>query len=303
MAQWDPDVEVDATLVRAVLAEQFPALDASSARLLDEGWDNAVWLVEETWAFRFPRRAIAVPLVARELAVLPRVAPALPVRVPVPRFVGTPSERFPRPFFGHELLPGGELAEAGLPDAERARLGSELGHFLRALHAPELVATVDPERALPVDPNGRADMVVRVPRARERFAVLAEASLYRAAVELLFAEAEELAPSSSASIVHGDLHARHVLVERGSVSAIIDWGDTCIGDPSIDLHVAWSLLAPRERSSFFEAYGPIDDETRLRARALAVSLSTMLVLYARDQGRVALERETLAGLERALVDA
>ena len=78
MPEWDADVDVDAGLVHALLGEQFPELDASSARLLAEGWDNAVWVVEERWAFRFPRREIAVPLVARELAVLPaaRAAPA-----------------------------------------------------------------------------------------------------------------------------------------------------------------------------------------------------------------------------------
>jgi aminoglycoside phosphotransferase (APT) family kinase protein len=302
MPEWDADVQIDEALARAVVGEQFPELDASSARLLGEGWDNAVWLVEETWAFRFPRRAIAVPLVARELAVLSRVAVFLSIDVPVPRFVGTPSERFPRPFFGHALLPGHELADAGLPDSERTRLGSDLGRFLRELHAPERLASVDPAGELPVDPNRRADMTSRVPMARERVAALHDASTYRAAVERLLAEAEALAPSSSEVILHGDLHARHVLVDRGTASAVIDWGDACRGDPSIDLQVAWTLLPPDGRAAFFDAYGPIDDETRLRARVLGVSLSAILLAYARDRGHGALEQETLAGLERTLLD-
>jgi aminoglycoside phosphotransferase (APT) family kinase protein len=300
--EWDADVEVDASLVRALLAEQFPELDPRSARLLGEGWDNAVWLVEEQWAFRFPRRAIAVPLVARELVVLSRVAAFLSIAVPVPRFVGRPSERFPRPFFGHALLPGGELADAGLPDSERTQLGADLGRFLRALHAPDCLAVVDPRHELRVDPNGRADMAVRVPMVRERFAAVAEASTYRRALERLLADAEQLAPSPSETLLHGDLHARHVLVDQGTVSAVIDWGDACRGDPSIDLQVAWMVLPPDGRSAFFEEYGPIGDETRLRARVLAVSLSTILLLYARDLDRRSLESECLAGLARALAD-
>jgi aminoglycoside phosphotransferase (APT) family kinase protein len=300
--EWDADVAVDVSLVRALLAEQFPELDASSARLLDEGWDNAVWLVEEVWAFRFPRRANSVALVARELVVLPRVAALVSIAVPVPRFVGRPSDRFARPFFGHALLPGGELADAGLPDSERVQLGTDLGRFLRALHTPDCLAAVDPGRELPVDPNGRADMALRVPMARERFVAVAEASTYRRALERLLAEAERLPPSSSETLLHGDLHARHVLVDQGTVIAVIDWGDTCRGDPSIDLQVAWMALPPDGRSAFFEEYGAIDHETRLRARVLAVSLSTILLLYARDQGRRRLESECLAGLERALAD-
>ncbi len=47
MPEWDAEVVVDEELVRALLGEQFPGLDASSARLLGEGWDNSVWVVEE----------------------------------------------------------------------------------------------------------------------------------------------------------------------------------------------------------------------------------------------------------------
>jgi hypothetical protein len=47
MPEWDAEVAVDGELVQALLSEQFPSLAASSARLLDEGWDNAVCLVDE----------------------------------------------------------------------------------------------------------------------------------------------------------------------------------------------------------------------------------------------------------------
>ena len=134
MPEWDAEVVVDEALVRALLAEQFPELDASSVRLLGEGWDNSVWVVEDMWTFRFPRRGIAIPGVERELVVLPRLAPLLPVPVPEPRFVGVPSERFPWPFFGAALLGGLEVADAGLSEDARSELGAELGRFLRGLH-------------------------------------------------------------------------------------------------------------------------------------------------------------------------
>jgi hypothetical protein len=120
--EWDAEVAIDDVLVRALLAEQFPELDAASARLLGEGWDNSVWVVEETWAFRFPRRLIAIPGVERELAVLPRLARLLTVPIPEPRFVGVPGERFPWPFFGAPLLAGREAAEADLDDEAREEL-------------------------------------------------------------------------------------------------------------------------------------------------------------------------------------
>jgi aminoglycoside phosphotransferase (APT) family kinase protein len=289
--------------VRGLLAEQFPALDASSARLLGEGWDNSVWVVEERWAFRFPRREIAVPLVERELAVLPRVASRLPAPVPRPVHVGRPSERYPWPFFGCELLAGVEPCDAELGEPDRVELGVELGSFLRALHDSATREAADAERALHVDPNRRADMAVRVPRTRAQLGELERLGSWSASeeVEPLLRDAEMLAPAADEVLLHGDLHVRHVLVERGRLSGVIDWGDVCAGDPAIDLALYWSLLSPDGRAAFVAGYGPLPGERLLRARVLSLSLCAILALYARDVGHASLEREALMGLDRTLV--
>jgi aminoglycoside phosphotransferase (APT) family kinase protein len=305
MPEWDADVEIGEPLVRALLQEQFPELDASSARLIGEGWDNSVWVVEDGWAFRFPRREIAILGVRRELALLPRLAPLLPVPIPVPTFVGRPSERFPWPFFGAPLLPGREPADTDLTEYARHELAAALGQLLRVLHSPETRALVDPKSALPVDFNRRADMAVRVPRARENIAMLQELGLWRppaAADAILVAAAALPAPSGELVLAHGDLHVRHVLVTRGAVAGVIDWGDVCLADACIDLMLVWSLLPPAGRERFFAEYGPVSDEQLLRARLLALVLDSMLVRYAHDAGNPNLKREALAGLDRTLVE-
>jgi aminoglycoside phosphotransferase (APT) family kinase protein len=289
--------------VRALLAEHFPELDASTARLLGEGWDNSVWAVEDRWAFRFPRRRIAIPGVEREVAVLPRLAPLLPVPIPVPTFVGEPGDRFPWPFFGAPLLHGAEPADAGLTEDERVALGAELGRILRSLHAQETLDSVDPDRTLPVDFNRRADMPYRVSRVRDRLLDL-PLDLWRppAHVEDTLRAAEGLKPTSAAALVHGDLHIRHLLVDGGSVSGVIDWGDVCRADPAVDLMLPWLLLPPEGRLRFIAAYGPIDEERLLRSRVLALFLALALALYARDVGNARLEHESVAALERTLID-
>jgi len=303
MAEWDPDVTIDEPLVRALLAEQFPQLGAQSVQLLGEGFDNSVWVVDGEWSFRFPRRAVAVDLVARELAVLPRLAPLVQIPIPVPAFVGTESELFRRPFFGHRLLAGVEPADALLTDADRAHLGGCIGRFLRELHAPATREAIDVERMLPVDPNRRADMPFRVAKAREWLDRLTDlASQHRSAAERILDDGELLGPSSNEVLVHGDLHVRHVLIDEGEISGVIDWGDVCVGDPAIDLQFVWSVVPPDARDEVLANYGPLDDEAELRARVLAIMLSTVLVLYARHERLAALERESLAGLERTLVD-
>lgn len=303
MPEWEADIEVDEALVRALIAEQFPRLDARSVRLVGEGFDNSVWLIDEEWAFRFPRRANAVHLVSRELDVLPRLAPMLPIPVPVPAFVGTPSARFERPFFGHRLLPGCEPAYLTLTDDDRVLLGSQLGRFLRALHAPEMRALVDPADALPVDPNRRADMPARVQIARRWLGELASLERLRTArqVDVLFEAALELPPADGDAVVHGDLHSRHVLVDGATLSGVIDWGDVCRADPAVDLALVWSFLPAAGRQAFAREYGSIGEAQALRARVLALALCAALASYGTHVGNASLVRESVDGLERTLV--
>lgn len=275
MPEWDADIEIGEPLVCALLTEQFPELDASSARLLGEGWDNSVWVVEDEWAFRFPRREIAIPGVERELATLPRLAP---------------------------LLASIEPADAELTASHRVELGAALGRFLRVLHTSEIREAVDPEGLLPVDPLRRADPSKRVPLARQLLAELESSGIVRCSATGVLNGASHLGASTDTVYLHGDLHLRHVLVEEGSLAGVIDWGDTCVGDPSIDLQIAWSLLSADGRAGFFSEYGPIGEERELRARMLAVGLCAMLVKYAHSVEYANVEKEALAGLERALID-
>jgi hypothetical protein len=58
----------------ALVAAAFPQLAGLPVVPLAEGWDNTVHLIGDTWVFRFPRRAIALPGFRRELTVLARLA-------------------------------------------------------------------------------------------------------------------------------------------------------------------------------------------------------------------------------------
>ena len=301
-AEWAPEIDVDEALVRALLREQFPDLAGLPIEPFAEGWDYAVWRVGADLAFRVPRRAIAIPGVEREIVVLPGIAPLLPLPMPVPIHVGRGGERYPWPFFGARLIRGAEPSDVDL-DGRRGRVGEGLGRFLRALHDPSLAARHG--AGLPVDPMGRADMTVRVPRTRDRLAALELTGLWhaRADVERLFDMALALPPVGERPVlVHGDLHVRHVLVDpaTGEPSGVIDWGDVCLADPAVDLSLAWSLLDATGRAAFYASYGPVPAERRLRARILALFLNAALAQYAHDVGQRGLLTEALAGLDRTL---
>jgi aminoglycoside phosphotransferase (APT) family kinase protein len=294
--QWDAEITVDGNRARRLIGAAFPELELRSLSLLGEGWDNTVWLVDEQWVFRFPRREIAVPGVLRELDALPVLAPFLRTPVPVPVFRARPGEDFPWPFFGARYISGNEL---GRTPVDEGALAADLGDFLRTLHE------IDEPIELPTDPNGRMDMTRRVPLAREQLDTIDRLGLWTASdvVQPLFEEALALAPATRSVIAHGDLHFRHVLADRdGALAGVIDWGDVCAASPAIDLLLYWSAFTKAGRSAFLSAYGPIADDDLLRARVLALGINAVLAEYGHRKSLQAVKAEALASLERVVRD-
>jgi aminoglycoside phosphotransferase (APT) family kinase protein len=296
--EWNAEVRVDEALARQLISEQFPDLPTDDLTLLGEGWDTMVWLVDGRWVFRFPRRTMVISGLELELRYLPDLADRLPLPIPRPTFVGQPSEAFAWPFYGAPFLPGRELADAALDDDARVALGRPLGEFLRALHS------LEPDAGLPVDPVQRADMTARVPMTRERFDQLEQAGLWSApeSAHQIVEAAASLGPPEPTAIVHGDLHLRHLLVDRESrASAVIDWIDLSRNDPGVDFVLYWSILPPAGRAEFRAAYGEPTEAQLLRGRILSLFLCGILALWGEHEGAPAVKREALAGLERTLV--
>ncbi|GAT65065.1 aminoglycoside phosphotransferase [Planomonospora sphaerica] len=303
--EWAAEQDVREDDAAALVGGQFPDLRGAPVRLLATGWDNTVHLVGERWAFRFPRRAVALPGVEREIATLPVLAERLPLALPVPVRVGRPSEAYPWPFWGAELIPGEELAEAELSADGRMRAAAGLGAFLRALHDPELAAEAG--GGLPVDPMRRADPGVRAAMARERLGRLVRRGAWTPdpAVDRLLADGEKAGPPPGPAVVsHGDLHLRHLLVgPDGRATGVIDWGDLCRADPAVDLSLAYAGFDGDARTALLSAYGrPVNAGRELAARVLAVCLCAVLADYAESTGRTRLLAASLSGLRRAVGD-
>ena len=305
--EWGPDVRVDEDLAARLVRTQFPALADLPVRWFAAGWDNAVFAVGAELVFRFVHRAIAVPLAERELVVLPALAGRLPLPIPSPMYVGRPVPEFDRPFWGGPLLPGVELAAAGLDEASRVPAARALGEFLRALHAPALaddvVAAVAARGAvLPVDPNRRGEPLVLRERAAGRVRRLRDAGAGVDAEGLIriLDAAVATGPSDRRPVLlHGDLHVRHALVSaEGAATGVIDWGDVGLGDPAVDLMIGYSAFSGEARAAFLAAYGPFEPASEARARAVAVNGCSALLESVGDDAVLA--REVTAALSRVL---
>ena len=282
------------TVTEARQAVRGCGLAADDVRIVAAGWDNTVVLVDDDWVFRFPRREIALPGIDREIAILPRLAPQLSLPIPVPEHVGVYGDP-PWRFWGARHLPGTELQ---VVDQVGVEVGQSLGRFVSELHA------LPADSGLPVDPFGRADAVSRAVRARD---VLTDLRAHQLdglddpAVEQVLVAGEAAAPPPAETVLsHGDLYSRHVLVdEKGATAAVIDWGDLCMAPRSVDLSVAYSALAGPAREAFFAEYGPIDDDTELRARVMAIFSTASVAAYAHELDDRNLLASAIAGLAHA----
>lgn len=204
------------------------------------GWDSDAVIVDERYVERVPRRPEVRRGLERECRMLPRIAPLLPLAVPVPAEV-PPDEAGPWRV-RHELLPGTAADPATLTGADGARVGA----FLRTLH--DL-----PAADLGVSPaDGFAPTVARM--RREVLPRLGP-DVRSAGAALL----DRVTRATPTVLAHRDLGPDHLLVSDGRVSGVIDWTDAALDDPAIDL--AWVVhgTPARFRDALLAVYAPRPD--------------------------------------------
>jgi len=275
------DYKVDAALVSRLLSAQFPDLGQLPLTHLDSGFDNEMFRLGDDLLVRLPRRAIAAQLLRNEQRCLPALAPHLPLPIPAPLHVGRSMFGYPCSF---SVLPwlAGAAADLRYPDSDQA---SVLGRFLQVLHAQVDIAQVDidawpaieqaPENAVRGVPLAHRDAAVT--ERLERLKTLSAAQLPVAVIQQLW-QAALAAPVAARSVwLHGDLHARNVLVKDGKLAAIIDWGDITAGDAATDLASFWMLFADASaRAEGLSCYGATEDLVT-RAKGWACSFATLLL--------------------------
>ncbi len=66
--------------------------------------------------------------------------------------------------------------------------------------------------------------------------------------------------------VHGDISAGNLLVQKGFLSAVIDFGQLAVGDPACDLVITWTFFNGESRKVFQDEL-LLDEGTWARGRA------------------------------------
>jgi aminoglycoside phosphotransferase (APT) family kinase protein len=181
---------------------------------------------------------------------LPRLAPHLPLPIPVPLAKGTPGEGYLFPWSVYRGLER-QTATAGRI-ANFREFAIELGRLLTALQ--QIDPAVGP-------PPGRHNffrggtLAAYGAKTRQAIAILKcriDTDSATAAWEAALAATWQGPPGW----FHGDAASGNLLVEVGHLSAIIDFGTSGVGDHSCDLAIAWTLFGGESREAFRAALRP-----------------------------------------------
>jgi aminoglycoside phosphotransferase (APT) family kinase protein len=261
------EVDIDEQLVRTLLREQHADLAELPLELMDSGWDNVMFRLGHAYTVRLPRRLAAATLVLNEQAWLPIIALNLSLPIPSPVRVGLATHFYPWNWSVLPWLPG-HAADEQPPCPNQAAV---FGHFLRALHQ---LAPAD----APLNEVRGCSLPDRAKGVSARIEQLKAGVGLAPQIETAWQEGLNAPLSQKDCWLHGDLHARNVLVENGRISAIIDWGDITSGDVATDLAGIWALFEDADaRRDALTAYGA-DAAEIVRARAWAVNFGTILLV-------------------------
>ena len=272
----EDEVGVDADLVRRLLIAQLPELAHLPLRRIEAwGTDHAIFRLGDALSVRVPKIGWAAKQGEKEARWLGRLAPHLPVEVPVPVAVGDPADGYPFRWYVSPWLEGGNPAPDGSVDL--CRLARDLAAFVVALQR------VDPTGGpLPRPGHRGGPLALADPSTRRRADELRGDADVDALLAVWDAGRDAPAWDGRPVWVHGDLSDGNLLVRDGRLSGAIDWGGLAVGDPAVELMVAWHLFDDESRAVYRDALGFVDEAMWARGRAWAVSAALQALPYYRD---------------------
>lgn len=285
------ETAIDISLVGVLIAEQFPHWQGLALEpVLSAGTDNAIFRLGADLAVRLPRIGAASGQIDKEYLWLPRLAPMLPLAVPVPLAMGQPAHGYPFHWSVCRWLRGDNAVAAPIADLHRA--AEDLAHFMAALRAIDAV-----EGPVPGQHNFHRGVPLAARDAQTQDAIAALDGKIDTSAAAAAWQAALNAPAwqGPPTWIHGDLHPANLLVDNGSLSAVIDFGGLGVGDPACDFMVGWTLLSQASRETLRTAV-PIDDATWQRGRGWALSFALIALPYYLDTN------PALAGIARRTIE-
>lgn len=281
--------QLDVPLVRRLLEAQFPQWADLPLRPVEhDGWDNTTFRLGDDMSVRLPSHAAYEPQVTKEHEWLPKLAPQLPLPIPISLAMGEPSDDFPLRWSVRRWVDGEIALRAPIDDL--ALFASDVAGFLTALYSID--ATGGPPAGLHSHFRGGAltgPSFHPAPecrsfdvQTRRAMAVLGD-RVDRVACTEVWEAALTTSWDREPVWVHGDIAPDNLLVRDGRLSAVIDFGCSAVGDPACDLLMAWAFFSGPSREAF-RAGLDLDDATWARGRGWVIWKALIVLAREIDTG-------------------
>lgn len=270
----EDELDVDAELVRRMIADQFPLWsDLPILHVAPAGTVNAVFRVGDSLAARLPLQAGDPGAVRDRLSDEARAASEFaavsPVPSPRPVALGEPGRGYPLPWAVQTWLPGRDaIAEdpAGSP-----AFAQELANLLACLRATDA-------QGRRFSGGGRGGHLPDHDEWMDLCFAKSEGLVDVVRLRDLWGDLRVLAEVDEDAMCHGDLTPQNVLVDAARLVGVLDAGGFAAADPALDLVSVWHLL-DQERRELVRQQLRCGDVQWSRGMAWALQQAMGLVWY------------------------
>ena len=257
-------IQIDLSLVSQLVATQFPQWANLPIKPVEfDGWDNRTFHLGDYMKVRLPSAEAYAPQVEKEYRWLPRLAPLLPISIPVPLAIGVPADGFPWHWSVYRWLEGEAATFERV--ANIRQFATDLAQLLVALQQ------IDSAGGPPPGQHNffrGGPLAVYDTETRQAIATL-DGNIDSGSATAVWETALAATWHGPPVWLHGDVSAGNLLIKNGELSAVIDFGSSGVGDPACDLTIAWTLLEGESREAF-RTNLPVDSATWARGRGWAL---------------------------------
>lgn len=257
-------VAIEVDTVRQLVEQQFPQWSHLTVEpVRSQGWDNHTFHLGDEMCIRLPSAEEYALAVEKEHRWLPEMATKVPFPIPSPLGLGQPGLGYPFRWSIYRWLPGEAAERDSVTDP--VGLAKDLSDFLGALRA--LDTSGGPQPGIH---NWFRGATLRTYDASARSALTdLSGHLDTALASAAWEEALAATWDGVDEWFHGDLAPGNLLLDRGRLTAVIDFGTCGVGDPSCDLAIAWTLLTLDGRQILRDRLG-VDAAAWSRGRGWAL---------------------------------
>lgn len=252
-------MELDVILAKKLISSQFPQWEKFSIQPVKQsGWDNRTFHLGRDMTIRLPSNEEYAPQILKEFYWLPILAQSIACTITTPLELGKPCENYPFHWSINRWIEGETVSFERVENLNQ--LAQDLGEFLTEFQ--RIDSTGGPVAGSHNFYRG-GDLSAYDEEMCQAISKIENKNDQKIAKQL-WIDALSSQWEGKPVWVHGDLSVGNILVRKGKLCAVIDFGQLAIGDPACDLTIAWNLFTGESRK-VFQLSIPLDKHTWVRA--------------------------------------